>query len=64
MWQARAHHLEEQVKQLTATAGAASASPETNEQRAEDARVEAEEAAAPGARGDLWERLSRWLRGK
>lgn len=63
MWQARAMHLEEQVKQLTATVehtGEAAGSPEPNE-TSDEASAEGEPEMI--AERSVWARLRRWIAG-
>lgn len=66
MWQARAHHLEAQVKQLTATiehTNEAAESPERVEPDNQDVGDDATETDAQRGAGGLWRWLSRWLGG-
>ncbi len=60
MWQARATHIEEQLQQLTATAGEASSGPETSETDDQDAGDDVVDQDAPAG---LWQRLARWWKG-
>lgn len=63
MWQTRALHLEEQLKQLTATTGTADEAP-AGPERAEPADQDTEDQApAPTPETGIWGRLRRWFTG-